>query len=168
MTEFRALHDGMKLHFRFDVLDEDLVLGGGDTFKERVLGSDRVEIFLAPDLSLAPYYCFEMEPRGEAVAYRGEYHRRFDWSWSAIDFEFSARLRDKGYEVQGSFALEALREMRVLKGGSSTLYVGVYRAEFSHKDDGTVHSGWMPWVDPGTQRPDFHVPASFGQFELVD
>ena len=166
-TEFRALHDGVNLHFRFDVVDRDLVLGPGENLKQRVLGSDRVEIFLAPDRSLTPYYCFEMEPRGEVFAYRGTYHRRFDESWSVKGFACSSQLKDAGYTVQGSFTLEALREMEVLKAGTSVFHAGIYRAEFSRKPDGTIHSGWMPWVDPKTERPDFHVPESFGLFELV-
>lgn len=166
-TEFRALHDDEHLHFRFDVADADLVLGSGETFKERVLGSDRVEIFLTPELSLTPYYCFEMEPRGEVAAYRGEHYRHFDWSWQATGFTFSGQILDNGYVVQGAFALESLRHMQVLRAGSRTLYAGVYRAEFSHLAEGGVHSGWMPWVNPQTERPDFHVPSSFGLFELL-
>src|SRR6185369_2950262 len=49
-TEFRALWDDERLHFRFDCVDADLVLGAGTTEKERVLGSDRVELFFAPSL----------------------------------------------------------------------------------------------------------------------
>jgi hypothetical protein len=25
----------------------------------------------------------------------------------------------------------------------------------------------MPWVNPGTEKPDFHVPASFGVLEFA-
>ena len=56
-TEFRALWTQSRLHFAFAALDSPPVIGSGPTLKERVLESDRVEIFLAPDLSLAPYYC---------------------------------------------------------------------------------------------------------------
>ena len=68
-TEFRALHDGTQVHFRFDCDDMDLVLAAGDA-RERVLGSDRVELFFAADARLDPYHCFEMEPRGGVLAYR--------------------------------------------------------------------------------------------------
>ena len=34
---------------------------------EKVIGSDRVEIFFAPELDLQPYYCLEMDPRGEVL-----------------------------------------------------------------------------------------------------
>jgi hypothetical protein len=57
-----------------------------------------------------------------------------------------------------------LRDLGVLRGHE--MFAGLYRAEFHHKPDGTVHSGWMPWVNPRTEKPDFHVPASFGVLEL--
>src|SRR5690349_18589468 len=68
LTEFRALWDDERFHFRFDCADDDLVLGEAETSRDRVLGSDRAEIFLTPDLALTPYYGFEMEPRGEVLA----------------------------------------------------------------------------------------------------
>lgn len=166
-TEFRALWSDERLYFRFDCVDDDLVLGQGPTCRDRVLASDRVEIFLAPDLTLKPYFCFEMEPRGEVAAYRGESYRQFDWDWSCEGLHVSSGWEDARYHVQGSFSMCALREWQVLKPDSTELLAGVYRAEFSHRADGSVHSGWMPWVNPGTARPDFHVPGSFGVFELV-
>lgn len=63
-TEFRAMHDGEVFRFRFDCVDEDLVLPEGPTAKERALGADRVEMFFATDLSLKRYFGLEMSPRG--------------------------------------------------------------------------------------------------------
>ena len=166
-TEFRALWSDERLHFRFDCVDDDLVLGSGPTSKDRVLASDRVEIFFAPDLTLKLYFCFEMEPRGEVLAYRGESYRVFDWDWSCEGLQLSSGLEGSGYHVQGSLPMSALRAWQVLKPRATEFLAGVYRAEFSHRADGSVHSGWMPWVNPGTARPDFHVPGSFGVFELV-
>ncbi len=80
-TEFRALWSDSHFHFRFDCLDYDLVLGEGNDAKEKVTGSDRVEIFLAPSLDLNPYYGLEMDPRGEGLAYSIRYHRRMNWNW---------------------------------------------------------------------------------------
>lgn len=165
-TEFRALWDAQRLHFRFDCEDADLVLGAGDTSEERVLGSDRVEIFLAPELTLDPYFCYEMEPRGEVLANRARHHRQFERGWSCEGFQFTGRITERGYSVQGSLALDTLRALNVLKAGAHEFFAGVYRAEFSHKADGSVHQGWMPWVNPHTARPDFHVPSSFGVFVL--
>ncbi|WP_395737120.1 carbohydrate-binding family 9-like protein [Prosthecobacter sp.] len=167
LTEFRALWDETSLHFRFDCVDDDLVLPDGATPKDRVLGSDRVEIFFAPDLSLKPYYCLEMSPRGDVLAYEANYYREMDWDWKCEGLQLTARVEGSRYSVTGSLPLDTLRNLRVLKPDASELYAGLYRAEFHHKTDATVHSGWMPWVNPKTERPDFHVPASFGVLKLI-
>ena len=45
-TVFRALWDDGLFCFRFEVVDHDVVLGEGADAMEKVIGSDRVEIFL--------------------------------------------------------------------------------------------------------------------------
>ena len=169
LTEFRALHDDTSLHFRFDCHDQDLVLAAGDTSKDRVTGSDRVELFVTPDLALDPYYCLELDPRGEVLAYRCRTYRQFDWSWQCEGLVVTAGIdvERHRYWVQAQLPLATLQALGVLKPGSRDLYAGVYRAEFSHLPDGSIHFGWLPWVDPHTEKPDFHVPGSFGRFELA-
>lgn len=164
-TEFRALWDDERLHFRFDCVDDDLVLPDGPTAKDRVLGSDRVEIFLAPDLNLRPYFCLEMSPRGDVLDYEAKFYREVNWEWRCEGLEIDAQIQNNHYRVSGSIPLETLRRLGVLRGRE--MFAGLYRAEFHRNPDGTTHSGWMPWVDPRTERPDFHVPASFGVLELV-
>jgi hypothetical protein len=167
-TEFRALHSPIddRLHFRFECIDHDLVLGEGKTAKERVLGSDRVEIFFTPELRLDPYYCVEMAPSGDVYGYRAQTYRKFDdaFSWSGLMLE-TARAGER-YTVVGSLPLQTLRDLRVLLPNGRELLAGLYRAEFSHRPDASVHQGWMSWVDPATEQPDFHVPSSFGVLEL--
>lgn len=165
-TEFRALHDGDHLYFRFECQDDDLVLPDGAAAKERVLGSDRVEIFFAPDLSLKPYYCLEMSPRGDVLAYEASFYREINWEWQCDDLLLSAHIDSNRYTVAGHLPFALLRASNVLKRGSREFFAGIYRAEFHHNADGTIHSGWMPWVNPRTERPDFHVPESFGVLEL--
>lgn len=166
-TEFRALWDDERLHFRFDCVDDDLILPDGATAKDRVIDSDRVEIFLAPDLTLKPYYCFEMSPRGDVLAYKAEFHRKMDWSWKCDELKLDAKIDGRHYTVSGGLPLKTLRELGVLKEGVSEIIAGVYRAEYFHNPDGTIHPGWMPWVNPKTAKPDFHVPESFGMLELM-
>jgi len=167
-TEFRALRVAERLHFRFDCVDADLVLGAGDTAKERVLASDRVEIFLTPELELNPYYCLEMEPRGDIHAYRARTYRKFEDEFRWHGLELSVNIDGSRYSVEGSLPLATLGSLGVLKPNARELFAGVYRAEFSHRPDGSVHFGWMSWVDPATDTPDFHVPSSFGIFELTE
>ena len=152
-TEFRALWNESHLHFRFDCVDDDLVLPDAPTVKERVLGSDRTEIFFAPELNLKPYYA--------------NYYREMNWDWRCDGLQLAAHIEGNRYTVAGSLPLDTLRALHVLKPGSSELFAGIYRADFRHHSDGTIHSGWMPWVNPETERPDFHVPASFGVLKLM-
>ncbi len=166
-TEFRALHDEQRLRFRFDCVDH-VVLGAVKTRKSACSAPIRVEIFLTPDLALTPYFCLEMAARGEVYGYRAETYRKFDdaFEWQGLQLEVSGE--GSRYSVAGSLPLTTLRELRVLKPGTHDFFAGLYRAEFSRLPDGSVHRGWMSWVDPRTAKPDFHVASSFGVFELVD
>jgi len=166
-TEFRALWNEERFHFRFDCDDDDLVFAPGADAKEKVIGSDRVEIFLAPELDLQPYYSLEMDPRGEVLDYEGRYYRQIKWDWRCPGLKLEAEQTPGGYTVEGSIPLATLHDLRVLKPESATFHAGVYRAEFSHEGDG-IHEGWVTWIDPQTEQPDFHVPSSFGVFELAD
>jgi hypothetical protein len=163
-TAFRAMHDYELFRFRFDCVDEDLVLPDGPTAKERALGADRVEIFFATDLSLECYFGLEMSPQGDVADYAARFYREIDWSWSCEGLVLEPEICEGGYTVSGSIPLAVLRDLGVLRGRE--MFAGLYRAEFHHKPDGSVHSGWMPWVNPSTEKPDFHVPASFGVLEL--
>lgn len=165
-TEFRALHDGRYFHFRFDCVDQDLVLPDAPTAKERAIGSDRVEIFFTPDLSLKTYYGLEMTPKGDVLSFRGRFYREMDWSWTCDGLEISPLIEGTHYQVTGHIPLATLGALGVLHGRE--MFAGLYRAEFHHKPDGSIHSGWMPWINPQTEKPDFHVPSSFGVLELAD
>jgi hypothetical protein len=167
LTEFRALWTEEMLHFRFDCIDDDLVLGEGANAMEKVIDSDRVEIFLAPSLDLNPYYGLEMDPRGEVLDYAARFHRQMEWDWCCDTLKLTTHIEGNRYSVEGSLPLATLRELEVLKPGTTEFFAGVYRGEFSHRPDGSVHQGWIAWVDPKTETPDFHVPSSFGVFELV-
>jgi Carbohydrate family 9 binding domain-like len=163
-TELRAWHDGDEFHFRFDCEDHDLVLSESVTEKDRVLGSDRVELFFAPNLSLDRYFCLEMEPRGGVYQYRAKSYRKFDDDFSFAGLTLGGSIGESRYTVTGSVPLATLRALGVLKHAELT--IGAYRAEFSRLADGSVWRGWLTWVNPGTTKPDFHVPGSFGTFEL--
>ncbi len=169
LTEFRALYDEQFLHFRFDCIDDDLVLANGKSARESVEGSDRVELFFAPSLALDPYYCLEIDPRANVHDYRCRSYRKFEWDWRFPGLSATAGIDPERnrYWVQAQLPLDTLRALEVLKPSARELYAGVYRAEFSHLPDGSIHFGWLPWVNPHTEKPDFHVPGSFGRFELA-
>lgn len=165
-TEFRAVHDGEWLHFRFEADDADLVLGDSPDPGQAALGSDRVELFFAADAELSlPYYGAEMDPAVRVYDYRARFHRRFDDTWSFETLEFRSEIRAGGYAVTGKFAISELVSLGCFK--DDAMVAGVYRAEFSHAPDGGIAEDWISWIDPGTETPDFHVPGSFGRFEFA-
>jgi Carbohydrate family 9 binding domain-like len=166
-TEFRALSRAGRLHFRFDCEDRDLVLADGSSAKQCVLGSDRVELFFATSLALDPYFCLEIDPRGNVYQYRARSYRNFEDTVWAPELELETRIAAPSYWVEGSLPLETLRSVGVLATSSREIIAGVYRAEFSRRD-GHVHFGWISWVNPLTTKPDFHVCSSFGKLVLPD
>lgn len=63
-TRFRAFHCNDIFHFEFEAEDGDIVLDESENDHDKVLGSDRVELFFSPTPDLtAPYYGLEMDPR---------------------------------------------------------------------------------------------------------
>jgi hypothetical protein len=187
-TEFRALCDKDSLYFTFRVHDEDIVVLDRLRDKQDVVFEDRAELFFSVDEQMQDYYCLEIDPRGRVYDYRGSYYRRFDPTWSWKGLETKASSLPQGYVVEGRMPLasfEALGFPRLQPGVK--IRCGLYRAEFSHDRRGqpvpprdSKHTGgrhldgpapiedWMSWVDPGTQEPDFHVPASLGWLEVVE
>ena len=163
--------DDQRLHFVFDVIDDDIVLGEGEDSKIQVIGSDRVELFFSTDAQLSRYYALEMDPRGVALDYAAKFHREMDWEWSIDDLELDTEMRADGYSVAGSLSLLELTNLGCMhtdSEGAKYLIAGAYRAEFHRDQEGTVIEDWIAWVDPRTPTPDFHVPSSFGKFLLVE
>jgi len=91
-TAFRALHDEVWLHFRFECVDVDLVLPEAPTAKERAMLSDRVELFFAADSALACYYGLEMTPRGDVLDFKAAHYRQIDRSWCCPGLEISGNI----------------------------------------------------------------------------
>lgn len=168
-TIFRALWDDENFYFRYVVEDADVVMAEGVDAKEKVMGSDRVEIFFTPSDDLDPYYALEMDPRGEVLSYEARFHRRLNWSWACPSLKLYPALTDSGYDVEGVIPLATLRELACLHQNERGLFLkaGLFRAEFSHGEgDDPVVEDWISWVDPGGEVPDFHVLSAFGVLEF--
>lgn len=167
-TEFRALWTEARFLFRFDVEDGDVVLDESRDPVQRVLGSDRVELFFARDAALETYFCMEMDPRGEVYDYRASHYRKFSPHWECAGLEIAARLTGEGYRLEGSVPMAFFEEEGLWQGEGRILRAGVYRAEFRHGKRSDVIEDWISWVDPATPTPDFHVVDSFGEFLVAE
>lgn len=168
-TEFRAVCDARQLVFRFDVTDFDVVLSDGADAMQKVIGSDRAEIFFSTGPNLNPYFGIEIDPRGEVLAYEARFHRQMNWNWTCDGLVVATSLTDIGYIVEGRVPLSTFRRLGCLHRDDNGEYLmaGLYRAEFSRAPSGgPVIEDWMSWVDPHVAAPDFHVPTSFGTIRL--
>ncbi|MDF1657828.1 MAG: sugar-binding protein [Verrucomicrobiales bacterium] len=165
-TSFRAVWNERVFAFKFEAEDDDLVLSEAVDPGKAALGSDRVELFFASSSDLEkPYYGAEMDPEGRVYDYAATTYRQINPAWSFSTLIFSGRIFESGYSVSGQIQLEELQDLDLLDKEKMT--VGVYRAEFSHHREGGIDEDWISWIDPGTEKPDFHVPSSFGEFHLV-
>lgn len=164
-TEFRALMDDTNFYFAFRVEDADIVIDdGGD--EEAVARGDRVELFFTLDPSLDDYVCFEIDPSGRVLDYRASYYRDLDFEWDLPELVVAATLTETGYVVEGSIPHEALRELGIpTLADAGKVLAGVFRAEYSHRDDGDPLAEWISWVTPISDEPDFHIPSAFGWLE---
>jgi len=168
-TVFRALWDDDLFYFHYEVVDQDVVLGEGVDAREKVIGSDRVEIFFTTGDELDPYYGLEMDPRGEVLSYETRHHRQFNWDWLCPGLQVWAKLTERGYDLEGVIPMETFRKLNCLhqKNGQQYLKAGLFRAEFSHGEEGgPVIEDWISWIDPSGETPDFHVPSAFGVLEF--
>lgn len=160
-TSFKAVYDDQRFYFFFEVIDEDIVLVDNFTDKRDATKEDRVELFFSPTEDIATYYCMEIDPLGRAYDFKAKYYREMDRTWSWPGLELKGIVTGNRYVVEGALPMDSFREldMQPEKG----IIAGIYRAEFSRENEG-IKQEWVSWVDPKTEKPDFHVPSSFGRF----
>lgn len=163
-TLFRALHSDQHFHFLFEVEDQQLNADTHTKGKLAVLESDRVEIFFRKDTKMKPYYCLELDYLGRALDYEAHFYRKTDFGWNWPEgFLFRSSLTEKGYSVEGQISKASLNSFGLIL--DNQIEAGLFRADFRKQPTPEVR--WISWVDPGTPKPDFHVPSSFGVLKLL-
>lgn len=171
-TEFKAFHDEKNFYFSFYVKDEDIVVDKEWKDDESTVDDeDRVELFFAGgnvdkpgEDGMEKYYGIEIDPDGRVHDYSIEYYRNFDSKWNLEGLETKATRGDDYYIVEGKIPMQSLNDLNLIH--DNVMRTGVYRADFSKKDDETIME-WISWVDPKTKNPDFHVNSSFGEFRFL-
>tara|TARA_R110001583_G_scaffold8896_2_gene41994 strand:- start:46032 stop:46676 length:645 start_codon:yes stop_codon:yes gene_type:complete len=168
-TIFRALYDDKYFYFRFDVEDENVLTFVKDNHKMEVVHSDRVEMFFRQDENLDPYYCLEMDALGRVLDYKTRYYRNFEYEWSWPGPEsivVKASETSKGYIVEGKITLSSLKELGLLN--DNILQAGLYRGYCMRLPNPEGKLRWISWINPKVDKPDFHIPSSFGllKFEI--
>jgi len=163
---FRALHDNQGLYWQFRVRDKDIKTYVNKNEKSEVLFSDRVEMFFSTDTTLSTYYGLEIDSLARVYDYRASHYRKFDsqWQWPSGHLQASARRDEDGYVVTGRIGLRSLTDLGLLTNG--TLHVGLYRGKCTEVNVEKEAMQWISWVTPASATPDFHIPSSFGIFQL--
>jgi hypothetical protein len=167
-TVFRALWDGEWLYFLYHATDETVIHRQEGMGERDAANSDRVEIFFKSDDSMNPYYALEMDALGRVLDTEGRYYRNIDykWNWPQGHLQLKATINTTGYIVEGAVSLESLRQLGMYKDDLK-LKAGLFRGEYEYGANGEVGVKWISWVIPDSEKPDFHIPSSFGILELL-
>jgi hypothetical protein len=162
-TSLSMLQDSKNLYFFYEVKDDNIVLVSDFTDEESVAKEDRVELFFSKDKDMKEYYCIEIDAKGRILSYSCSYYRNYNYAWEPPSgFISVADTGNDGYTVEGAIPLAFLKKLFQPDG---SIYFGAYRAEFSRQGDSIVEN-WLTWIDPQTEKPDFHVPSALGKLKF--
>ena len=167
-TAFRALWDGEYFYFLYRATDPLIITPQGSEPEKDVLGSDRVEIFFKANDKMDPYYTLELDALGRIFDAECRFYRQVDpaWAWPEGQLQLHASQDEKGYTVEGAISIGSLKQLGMLQG--NRLLAGLYRGEYLPKADGTTETRWISWIRPDSEKPDFHIPSSFGALILQE
>ncbi|URL07258.1 carbohydrate-binding family 9-like protein [Avibacterium sp. 21-595] len=172
-TEFKAFHDDENFYFSFDVEDPNVVVYDSTDHEWMVAREDRVELFMAPgeidkpqaDGKYPKYIALEMDYKGRSLSMLRDVEKNINAEWDPKTLQTVGVRTEKGYTLEGKIALSELKEHHLIQGNK--IRAGAYRAEFSIiKGKGKEQANWITWVDPKTEKPNFHINSSFGEFVL--
>lgn len=166
-TELRLFHNGEFLFFLYTVEDNDVVCSHVISEEMDIAKEDRIEFGMRPEDSTAPYYFFEIDSQGRVLDYETRAYRHFDPSWDSNSLEVLGRPTETGYEVEGKFALQELRDLGVLTSDGK-IRLGCFRGEYFSDKPGDENCKWISWIHPQTAVPDFHVRSAFGVARLEE
>ena len=166
MTSFKALHSETWLYCLFTVSDSAVKVFVKDNHKREAVRSDRAEIFFMADSSMSPYYCLEIDPLARVFDCKGEFYRKLDtsWSWPEGQLVVMSHRNENGYTIEIAISKNSLTELRLLNNNELT--AGLYRADCIALVNDHATFRWISWVKPDSDKPDFHIPSSFGKMIL--
>jgi hypothetical protein len=167
-TEFKALWNEERLYFLFTVEDAELNAKVENNEKMEAASSDRIELFFKIDDEMKPYYCLEIDYLGRILDYKADHYREmhYDWEWPD-EIRAMPTVTEKGYIVEGWISMSSLKNLGLVK--ENTIQAGLFRADYTKdKSTGELVVRWITWVNPGTERPDFHVASAFGILTMIE
>ncbi|WP_218598827.1 sugar-binding protein [Polaribacter sp. NJDZ03] len=164
-TLFSAFYDDAYINFRFEAFGPKPKVFVATDNKLEVTKSERVEIFFRKNKEMTPYYCLEMDPNGRVLDYEANTYRKFNrkWMWPT-SLCIKTVIKEDRYILEGKLSLSFLKEKEILK--ENQLEIGLYRGHCVELVNDIATIKWISWVDPKTEKPDFHVAESFGVLKL--
>ncbi len=164
-TAFQAFHNGLYLHFRFIAYCENPLVYVKENQKSEVMRSERVELFFRSDIEMKPYYCLEIDPHGRVLDYKTDYYRLFDYNWNWPEkIHVQSKIEAERYIVCGKLSIAVLNSLKLIR--DNRLEVGLFRVICKSILDDTAQIDWITWINPGSPKPDFHIPSAFGTILL--
>ena len=144
---------------------ESLIVSATPNLNAKTIGlweRDVCEIFIAPDENEPEkYFEFEIAPNGEWLdlgIYQKPGERITDWNYHS-EMETAARIeKDK---VVMAMKIEWRAFGKIPSAGD------VWRGNLFRCVGAGETRGYLAWSPTRTDVPNFHVPASFGEFEFI-
>ena len=166
-TSFQAFHNGLYLHFRFVADCNPTFVYEQVNHKLEVIKSERVEIFLRQNNQMSPYYCLEMDPKGRILDYYATHYRQFDYTWKwPENIHLQTNVEPKRYCLYGKISLAVMDRLGLLN--NNRIEAGLFRAYCTKLEGDRADLEWISWVNPESEKPDFHIPSAFGTIQLSE
>ncbi|PCH77463.1 MAG: endoxylanase [Flavobacteriaceae bacterium] len=166
---FKALWSESHLYLKFQVEDSQIHLNDSkSTICTETIGeSDRVELFFRSNDQLNPYYCLEIDPSPRVMDFKAKPNNDFDfnWQWPSEELSVKSHISKTHFTVEIALSLKSLKALDLLK--NNVIETGIYRAKYNKQANGTYEPTWIPWVNPQTETPNFHIASSFGKLVFV-
>ena len=162
----KLLWSDTALYVRFEAnQNEPLVVSDEPNLKTKTRGlwdRDVCEIFLAPDRDdFRRYFEFEVAPTGEWIdlgIHQLPDRRETDWDYSS-NMKTAARIEK--VKVLMAFKVE-WSAFGVTPEAGDVWLGNILRAVGKDPD-----RGYLSWSPTLTEKPNFHIPEKFGEFEFV-
>lgn len=166
---FKALWSDSHLYIKFRVADNQVHINNStSTICTETIGeSDRVELFFRTNDQLNPYYCLEIDPSPRVMDFKAKPNKDFDfdWQWPTEDLKVSSYVASDYFTVEIAISIASLKKLDLIQ--NNCIETGIYRAKYNEQADGSFEPTWIPWVNPQTETPNFHIASSFGKLEFV-
>ena len=166
-TEFKSIWDKKNIYFLFIVHDDSIHIETRDNSFESIGKSDRVELFFRTDAGLNPYYCLEIDPTLRIMDFKAYANKEFDfnWNWPKTDLRVKSSIEENNFSVEISISIKSLIKLNLIKDGK--MEVGIFRAKYIGQENSKYNPIWISWVNPNTEKPNFHTSTSFGILHLM-